>query len=125
MKVIPFIDKNSTEGQQLMKDIYKQQHFLILPTRFDCTPIVINEASAFGIPCLVANSGGVAGHLKNNENGFLIPYEDMGNGYAKKIEEFINDPSSYIKLRKQTRQLYEDQLNWQHWTNAFREIINS
>ena len=125
LKVIPFIDKNSPEGQKQMKDIYREQHFLILPTRFDCTPIVINEASAFGIPCLVANSGGVAGHLKNNENGFLIPYEDQGKGYALKIEELINAPSDYIELRKKTRQLYEDQLNWEHWTSELKKLITS
>ncbi|MBC7695243.1 MAG: glycosyltransferase family 4 protein [Burkholderiales bacterium] len=124
LKVIPFIDKNNPEGQRQMKEIYQQQNFLILPTRFDCTPIVINEASAFGITCLVANSGGVAGHLKNNENGFLIPYEDNGNGYAQKIEELINSPESYINLRKQTRQLYESQLNWEHWANEFQKIIS-
>jgi len=125
MTVVPFIDKNIVDGQKQMKDIYKQQHFLILPTRFDCTPIVINEASAFGIPCLVANSGGVAGHLKNNENGFLLPYEDKGNGYALKIEEFIKNPTAYINLRKQTRSLYEEQLNWQHWTNEFQKMITT
>lgn len=124
MKVIPFIDKNSKNGQEQMKAIYKEQHFLILPTRFDCTPIVINEASAFGIPGLIANSGGVAGHLKNNENGFLIPYEDQGHAYALKIEELINEPESYIELRKQTRHLYEDQLNWEHWAKEFQEIIS-
>lgn len=124
MKVIPFIDKNSTDGQEQMKSIYNEQHFLILPTRFDCTPIVINEASAFGIPGLIANSGGVGGHLKNNENGFLIPYEDQGEAYAMKIEVLINDPDSYIKLRKQTRQLYEDQLNWEHWATEFKKIIS-
>lgn len=123
MTVVPFIDKNSVDGQKQMKEIYKQQHFLILPTRFDCTPIVINEASAFGIPCLVANSGGVEGHLKNNENGFLLPYEDKGNGYALKIEEFIKEPTAYINLRKKTRALYEEQLNWQHWTNEFQKLI--
>jgi glycosyltransferase involved in cell wall biosynthesis len=123
MKVIPFIDKNSAEGQQEMKDIYKQQHFLTLPTRFDCTPIVINEASAFGIPSLVANSGGVAGHLKNSENGFLLPYEDKGIGYASKIEELINNPDSYFNLRKKTRSLYEQQLNWQHWANEFKKLV--
>lgn len=124
LKVVPFIDKNNHEGQHQMKEIYQQQHFLLLPTRFDCTPIVINEASAFGIPCLVANSGGVAGHLKNNENGFLIPFEDQGNGYAMKMEELINSPQSYMNLRKQTRQLYESQLNWEHWANEFQKIIS-
>ena len=123
MKVIPFIDKNSVDGQQQMKTIYKEQHILILPTRFDCTPIVINEASAFGIPSLIANSGGVGGHLKENINGFLIPYEDKGGQYSKKIEELINNPSYYLNLRKQTRKLYEEQLNWQHWTDEFEKLL--
>lgn len=125
IKIIPFIDKNSSEGQAQMKEIYKQQHFLILPTRFDCTPIVINEASAFGIPSLVANSGGVEGHLKNNENGFLLPYNDKGSGYALKIMELIDNPDSYLKLRSKTRKLFENQLNWQHWGKEFKKIINS
>ncbi len=124
IKVIPFIDKNTIDGQEQMKAIYKEQHFLILPTRFDCTPIVINEASAFGIPCLVANSGGVAGHLKNNLNGFLINYEDKGADYALKIEALINNATDYLNLRKQTRRLYEEQLNWQHWVKEFEKIIS-
>ena len=124
LKVIPFIDKNSIDGQEQMKAIYKEQHFLILPTRFDCTPIVINEASAFGIPSLIANSGGVEGHLKNNINGFLIDYEDKGMNYALKIEALINNPEAYINLRKQTRKLYEEQLNWQHWLKEFEKIIS-
>ena len=123
MKVIPFIDKNSSDGQQQMKSIYIEQHILILPTRFDCTPIVINEASAFGIPSLIANSGGVGGHLKENKNGFLIPYEDKGEQYATKIEELINNPSLYLSLRTQTRELYEEELNWHHWTNEFRKLL--
>lgn len=124
MKIIPFIDKNSSDGQQQMKDIYKEQHLLILPTRFDCTPIVINEASAFGIPSLIANSGGVEGHLKENINGYLIPYEDKGDKYAKKIEELINNPSTYYELRKSTRELYENKLNWQNWTSELKDLLN-
>lgn len=124
IKVIPFIDKNSDEGQEQMKAIYKEQHFLILPTRFDCTPVVINEASAFGIPSLVANSGGVAGHLKNNLNGFLINYDDKGSDYAFKIEELINMPEVFLNLRKQTRKLYEEQLNWNYWLKEFKKTIS-
>lgn len=125
MKIIPFIDKNSSDGQHQMKEIYKEQHLLILPTRFDCTPIVINEASAFGIPSLIANSGGVEGHLKENINGYLIPYENKGDKYADKIEELINNPTKYNELRKSTRKLYENKLNWQHWSSALKELLDN
>lgn len=125
LKVIPFIDKNSTEGQKILSEIYKAHHFLLLPTRFDCTPIVINEASAFGIPSLVAKSGGVAGHLKESENGYLIAYEDTGKAYAEKIEMLIKSPEKYLELRKESRNLYEHFLNWGHWTNEMKKIITS
>jgi glycosyltransferase involved in cell wall biosynthesis len=123
INIISFLDKNSVAGQQQLKQIYAAHHVLILPTRFDCTPIVINEASAFGMPCLVANSGGVAGHLKNGENGFLIDYQDTGKSYAEKIERFIQSPKEYLQLRKSTREVYDRELNWQHWTNKFKELL--
>lgn len=123
MRVIPFIDKNSEAGQTEMFEIYKANHLLLLPTRFDCSPIVINEASAFGMPALVANSGGVAGHLKHNVNGFLIDYNDTGAAYARRIEELIQSPKRYVELRKSSRKLYEAELNWKHWTDEFRKLL--
>lgn len=123
IEVIPFLDKNDPAGQEALKELYATHHFLILPTRFDCTPIVINEASAFAIPSLVANSGGVAGHLKEGRNGFLIDYQDTGTGYADKIEFYIHHPERYFHLRKETRQLYEQELNWEKWTEAFGKLL--
>lgn len=123
LKVIPFIDKNSAAGQTQLKEIYNTHHVLILPTRFDCTPIVINEASAFGMPSLVANSGGVAGHLHHGVNGYLIDYNDEGEGYAKRIEQFITEPNLYLELRKSTRKLYEEQLNWEVWIKKVSEYL--
>jgi glycosyltransferase involved in cell wall biosynthesis len=123
MKVVPFIDKNSDEGQKKLFEIFLQHQVLILPTRFDCTPIVINEASAFGIPSIVTKTGGVEGHLKNGVNGFLVDYNDKGKGYAEQIEKLIKDPEQYIALRKSSRRLYEDKLNWDSWAEEFKKII--
>lgn len=123
LTVIPFIDKNDKQGQKKLAEIYAQHSLLILPTRFDCTPIVINEASAFGIPCLVANTGGVAGHLQDGVNGFLVDYDDKGEGYAKKTEALILSAEKYVSLKKSTRQLFEKELNWEHWTETLARIL--
>jgi len=123
LSVIPFIDKNNKEGQKKLFEIYKAHHFIILPTRFDCTPIVINEASAFGIPCLVADTGGVKGHLHEGVNGWLIDYNDTGKGYAEKIEALMNNPQQYIELRKTTRKEYLSTLNWQHWISELQKLL--
>ncbi len=121
--IISFIDKNTAAGQEKLKSILSEHQCLILPTRFDCTPIVINEASAFGIPCLVSNTGGVAGHLIEGKNGFLIEYNDDGSEYAKKIESFITDIPAFFELRKSAREVYENSNNWESWTKEFKMVL--
>jgi glycosyltransferase involved in cell wall biosynthesis len=123
VKKIPFIDKNDAEGQKKLHSIFLQHQLLILPTRFDCSPIVINEASAFGIPCLVAKTGGIEGHLQNGKNGFVIDYNDKGEGYANIIERLLNDKNKFSELRKSTRSLYEEELNWEHWKTELTKIL--
>jgi glycosyltransferase involved in cell wall biosynthesis len=125
LTIIPFVDKNSKEGIKQLWELYLSHHFFILPTRFDCTPIVFCEASAFGLPILAANTGGVAGHIFEAKNGYLINYEDMGMAYAEKIMSIIKSPNEYKKLRISTRRCYDDQLNWTIWANKITEEISN
>lgn len=124
LTVIPFINKNDVEGQKILFEIYAKHHILILPTRFDCTPIVINEASAFGMPSVVADTGGVRGHLREGVNGYLVDYSDRGEKYAQVISGLISDPLNYIALRQSSRKEYVDNLNWHHWINQFKKVIS-
>lgn len=121
--VIPFLDKNNKEGQLKMMDFFLSHHALILPTRFDCTPIVINEASAFAMPSLVSNTGGVNGHLINNVNGYLLDYNDDGSGYSKIISEWINNPISYSKISESTLNQYLNFNNWDKWTIELKKLL--
>ncbi len=118
INIIPFINKNEPGGQKQLMEIYSNSHFLILPTRFDCTPIVFCEASAFGLPVLCANTGGVEGHIKEGVNGYLIDYNDTGSGYAKKIIELFEDKEKYQALVLSARKLYNDELNWHKWADT-------
>ncbi|MBS1652447.1 MAG: glycosyltransferase family 4 protein [Bacteroidetes bacterium] len=120
--VIPFLDKNTNKGLQEISALYTKSHFFILPTRFDCTPIVICEASAYAVPVICANTGGVEGHLKNDVNGYLINYNDVGVEYAHKIIEIINN-NSYLKLQHSTRELFDEKLNWKSWAVEFTECL--
>lgn len=123
--VIPFINKNSDDGMQKLYEIFLSHDFLILPTRFDCTPIVICEASAFALPAIVTNTGGVAGHLKEGENGYLIDFNDKGKGYALKIAEIIKDKTAFNNLKKNTREEFEKHLNWDHYGLELKQIIQA
>lgn len=121
--IIPFIDKNSDAGLKQLWDLFLAHHFFILPTRFDCTPIVFCEASAFGVPILSSNTGGVEGHITEGENGFLIPYNDDGKLFSEKIIEIISVPNRYELLRQSTRKQYEQRLNWEKWATEFTNVV--
>lgn len=122
LTIIPFVDKNSANGMKELWALFLGHHFFILPTRFDCTPIVFCEASSFGLPILSSDTGGVRGHVKEGKNGFLIPFEDKGKLYAEKIMEIIRS-NIYPDLCKTTRQCYEEQLNWESWAKRFTEEV--
>jgi glycosyltransferase involved in cell wall biosynthesis len=96
---------------------------LLLPTRFDCTPIVINEASAFALPSLVSKTGGVEGHLKNSVNGHLIDYNDDGTTYAAIVSDWLKKPELYEKMSESTLNLYCNFNNWVHWTEEFKKLL--
>lgn len=124
LKIVPFVDKNTHEGMNKIWELYLSHHIFILPTRFDCTPIVFCEASAFGLPILSADTGGVAGHIFEGENGFLLPYSDKGGAYADKIIEIISQDGLYEKLCQASRACFENQLNWEIWGIRFKQHID-
>lgn len=125
LTIIPFIDKNSERGISELWLLFQSHHFFILPTRFDCTPIVFCEASAFGLPVLSANTGGVEGHIKEGVNGYLLPYEDKGKAYAEKIMELVSNPERYQRLCESSRNHYEQELNWTTWAQRFEQETKS
>lgn len=118
-----YLKKNNSEDLVKLQNLFRQSHLLILPTRFDCTPVTICEASMYGVPSLVTKTGGVEGHLKEGINGYLIPFEDKGELWSEKITMLINNPQEYLKLRKKTRELYEKELNWGTYTEKIKEIL--
>lgn len=123
LTIIPFIDKNSATGQEELSKLFLSHHLFILPTRFDCTPIVFCESSSFGVPILTSNTGGVGGHIKEGINGFTIPFDDRGELFAQKIEAIMQSDDEYYKLCISTRDYYEQQLNWDNWERNFSEHI--
>ncbi|MBK7669454.1 MAG: glycosyltransferase family 4 protein [Sphingobacteriaceae bacterium] len=123
LTIIPFINKNTEEGRKKLEELFLSHTFFILPTRFDCTPIVYCEASAYALPILSANTGGVAGHISEGKNGFLIDYNDTGKAYAQKISDILSEKGAYELLCKTTREEYDKHLNWSKWSESFKETV--
>ncbi len=126
LHVIPFINKNNFDEYKQFETLLKSHHFLILPTRAECFGVVFCEASAFAIPSITTDTGGIGGAVYNGVNGFRMPFSARGEEYAAKIATVFNEyETNYIPLAISSRDLFESHLNWENVSDKLREIIES
>lgn len=124
LQIIPFIDKSKEAAQKRLNDILCKSHFFILPTVFDCYGIVFCEASAYGIPSLAPDVGGVHQVIRNGRNGYLLPSEATSNEYAQIIRDIFNDKEKYRQLRLSSREEFEERLNWRVWEKKMNNLLH-
>ncbi|MGQ0738906.1 MAG: glycosyltransferase family 4 protein [Bacteroidota bacterium] len=120
--VIPFLDKNGEEDFRQLQHIFLQTDFLLLPTRAECAGVVFSEASAYGIPAITTDTGGVSTYVKNGTNGFTFPLEAGADIYAEKINKLLVDKQAMQNLKHSARKYYDEKLNWDLWGSQFQQI---
>jgi glycosyltransferase involved in cell wall biosynthesis len=123
MKVIPSLDKHNEQQRKELENLYMQADFLLVPSRQECYGIVFCEASAFGLPSITSDTGGIAGAVIDRVNGFRLPYVARGDEYAKLLAEIYTDEQCYDKLVRSSRETFENRLNWDTWGMAVRDIL--
>ena len=123
IRMMGFLDKSDPVQRQKLTDLYRESHFFLFPTRAEAYGIVVAEASAHGLPCLAADTGGVSGVLLDRRNGFLMPRDANGKKYAETIMAIVEDPPAYEALVRSSREAFEQHLNWDSWADAMRSVI--
>lgn len=65
-------------------------HFMVLPTRADCSPNAILEASAAGLPVVATDVGGIADMIEHGVTGSLVPRAEI-DCFHVAISDLIED----------------------------------
>ncbi len=124
--VIPFLNKNKEDESRRFNALFEESHFFILPTKQECFGVVFCEASAFGLPSLTSDTGGISGAVKNNINGFRFNVSDGGDEYAAKVYSIFTDyENKYTPLCVSSRELYDKELNWEAFGKSVRKLMNN
>ena len=127
MTVIPFLSKENPEQMKIFANLLLASDFLLLPTRYDCTPVVISEANAYGVPVVTTDTGGVSSMIRAGENGAILPFSARGDDYARRIIGLYRDAERYRQLRLSSRAAFDERFNWDAWAcevgNLFSEIL--
>lgn len=125
LEVIPFLDKNKPEDNKQLENLLYQSHFLFLPTRAECYGIVFCEASAYGLPIITTDTGGVTSIVENGINGYALPLKAPAEDYVKLIEGLIQSPDKIEAMTKSARAKYESELSWDVFGEKFEMLAKS
>ncbi len=124
IETIPFLNKNIPEDFDALQKIIATSHFLYVPSKADCTPIVFCEAAAYGLPVISTNTGGISAHVENGITGILLNEKAVAKDYALEIEEILKDPEKIKKMSQESRRKYANELNWDSWRINMSKFIN-
>ena len=123
IKFYGFLNRNIPEQAQKMISLREQADIFILPTRAECAGIVFCESSAYGIPSITFDTGGIGDYVLNGENGYRLPMGSNPDDFANKILEVLADKGKLQYMQEKAAQMYKERMNWDTLGDRFREVI--
>lgn len=115
-----YLNKQVPLQEAELKALYRNCHFLFLPSDAEAFGIVFSEASANGMPSISKETGGITTAIINGENGYALKPQSNENDYANLILELFLDVEKYNQLALSSYQQYLTRLNWR---TAGKEIM--
>lgn len=115
--VTGFLDKNRPRDAARLAELYRRAHLFVLPTRADCTPMVVAEALAYHTPVLATDIGGI-GEMVGAGAGRILPREAGPGDWAASILQMTEDPNAYGMMADAAAERAAGPLCWESWAEG-------
>ena len=109
--------KTKKEVSEYMKDA----DIFVLPSVWENLPCVIIEALASGLPVVATNVGGIP-ELVNDENGVLVPPEDLYS-LANALDYALNKKWNRCRIAEKAVKQYSIETIGHIWTRIYHDLI--
>lgn len=94
-----------------MAELYRNADIFCLPARHEPYGLVVQEAMAFGLPCVVTETGALSAIVEDGETGRVVA-EASGEGIADALIELLSDSAMSTKMGAAGRAKVERELTW-------------
>lgn len=125
VKVLGFINKSTAEGKEQINKLFCESHFFIMPSKADCSPLVLSEANSFGLPCLTTNVGGIPSLISDGLNGKTFAITASISEYCDYLNNLMNNYSEYQNLVRSSFNEYQNRFNWEVVGKQAKELISN
>ncbi len=102
---------------------FRAASFLLMPSRQEAYGLVLAEACAFGLPPVVADTGGVGAIVEPGVNGLMLPLAAGEDDYIRAILDVWAREADYQAMQVAARAAYESRLNWRAWGDAAEAVL--
>jgi glycogen(starch) synthase len=106
---------------------YARADVLVLPSLFDCTPIVLMEAMAASLPIIASHVGGIPEVVTEGEDAILCPPNDP-DALAEAFQALARDPTTRARLGATGRRNVE-RFSWDRvlplWIDLFDQVVRA
>jgi glycosyltransferase involved in cell wall biosynthesis len=118
---VSFLDSLSNED---VRKHLRNDHVLVMPSRFEGLSIVLLEAMASGVIPVVSDiRGSMDVVIRHGENGFLVA-EDNLRGFAEQILFLINDRKEMIRISIAARETISMSFSIETTAERYESIVH-
>ncbi len=102
---------NNSQEATTLSTLFRQSHFLFVPSRAEAYGMVFCEANAFGLPAITTATGGISEIVRAGANGYALPIGATGAEYGQTIADAFA-PEIYAQLAAGSFEEFATRLNW-------------
>lgn len=124
VQIFGYLDKNKEEDRKKIEELFLRSHFLILPTQAECgVANVFLDATAYGLPIVTTNTGGISSAVYDQENGIMLDVGAPGIVFAAAIKKIWEDNEKYGLMRQNARRIFEEKFTDGIWVSSINKVI--
>lgn len=109
--------------QEQLDDFYEDIDLLVCPSRDDPMPIVVTQAMMHGKVCVISDEVGQAEFIRQQENGFVFPCEDV-NELRRILMWLIDNKEQISEIGEESRKIYESEFSEAVMEQQLRTILD-
>jgi glycosyltransferase involved in cell wall biosynthesis len=102
--------------------LYAEADVFVLPTRADCSPVVLGEAMAAGLPIVSTRVAAIPEAVHDGESGFLIDCDDEA-ALRDRLERLMRDPTLRARMGKSSRRIGEARFDMDKNANRIADLL--
>jgi glycosyltransferase involved in cell wall biosynthesis len=114
-------------NKEKLNELYKQLHFVLLPSLFEGFPLVIMEAMSHGVIPIATNLNGISQHLISENNGILIYSQDENEiveEFCDKLSELIENMENRKRISLNSFNYAQENFGMEEFNKSYIKIFN-